>query len=382
VRAELDALWSGLLDGWQVEGGAPQTARQIVTRFAQRGWARAGERGSWLLVRSWLLQRPAVRRVARDYWVLEFSLPGAPARTRLHVLPAFGSSGAAVAAPEGREEPTPGMAGEPARPSAGDVVPIPAELGSIEARWTATLRTLHLVEGFLPVPARHRCAYPPRAKQAGDWEVLRGKWFDTAEELWVWLDRSRDLLCGPNLADRLGWCEAGERIGVLWTADALVFRSLGVDEDVRREESRLADLDALAELRGGLGESYHRSLVALLEGARDGLTFPQLVVALCERQNHEVHRGTVRALLAAGGFVCQEGRWFLATGAAEGKRRLRRAMAWALVLPGVSGGNVGGGGVVDQLRDLANAVKSRLQRLTADWTARSAGTASGADTVG
>jgi hypothetical protein len=90
------------------------------------------------------------------------------------------------------------------------------------------------------------------------------------------------ICCAVGLTERLAWCEAGERIEILWTAEVLLFRSMGIDEEVRREETRLADRDALTELRGGLGESYHRALTAILQDMRDGLPFRDLVAALRE----------------------------------------------------------------------------------------------------
>jgi hypothetical protein len=368
VRAELDRLLSGLLDRWQGEGGAPRTVREVAAALVDLGWPHAAERGGWLLVRAWLLLQPALRRVGQDYWVPAGSVPTGPGRTRLSVIPVFippGESGASATA--GSERPSQGAAGPAPSPPAG-VGAIPPEASAVETRWTATLRTVHLVEGFIPVPAPQRCAYPPRAKQSGDWEVLRGEWFETGDELWVWLDRQRDLLCGPDLAGRLAWCEAGDQIDVLWTAEVLVFRSLGVDEEVRREESRLADREALAELRGGLGESYHRSLTAILSGAPDGLGFRDLVTALCARQRHEVHRGTVRAILHAGGFVYRAGRWFGAVNPAEGMRRLRRTMVAA---PEDSRGatddtdRVAG---IYSLGDVAKAVKIGLRRVVGRLT--------------
>jgi ATP-dependent DNA helicase RecQ len=368
VRAELDGLLPALLARWRLEGGAPRTVRQLSATLGDLGWPRSAERGGWLLARAWLLQQSAVCRVGQDYWVPAESLPTGPARTRLSVAPVFGSAQMPAGAPTIPDQALSSEDGEHDQAAPADLVPIPPELSNVEARWTVILRTVHLVEGFIPVPARARCAYPPRAKEAGDWEVKRGKWYETGDELWVWLDRQRDLLCGPDLADRLAWCEAGERIGVLWTAEVLVFRSLGIDEEVRREETRLADRDALAQLRGGLGESYHRSLMAILQQAPGGLTFRELVTAPCERQQHEVHRGTVRAVLHAGGFVCRGDRW-LAAPDADGMRRLRRTMAATLEVPAESPDHARDNADANPLRDLANAVKARLRSLVAEWAA-------------
>jgi hypothetical protein len=363
VRAELDGFLRRLLERWRAEGGTPRTVREVAVMVAELGWPHATERGGWLLVRTWLLVQPAVRRVGQDFWVPTESMPSGPARTHLHVIPVFTPADRFGVPPAGHEETPPAGHSRPRAPEGSEQAPVPAELGAVEARWSIALRTVHLTEGFLPVPSPHRSAYPPRAKQSGNWEVFRGKWFETGDELWVWLDRSRDLLCGADLADRLAWCEAGERLGVLWTPEVLVFRSLGVEEEVRREETRLVDPEALARLRGGLGESYHQSLVAILQSTPEGLPLAELAAALCQRQKHEVHRGTVRAILHAGGFICRERRWFVTTNAVAGMRRLRRAIVTALGRAVPASGDSSLPQSPNPLRDLANIVKARLEWL-------------------
>ena len=52
------------------------------------------------------------------------------------------------------------------------------------------------------------------------------------------------------------WLEAGRILRVDWTPDSIVFQMLGLDEDVRAEEARLIDVEALAAMRGGQGENY------------------------------------------------------------------------------------------------------------------------------
>jgi hypothetical protein len=238
--------------------------------------------------------------------------------------------------------------------------------GSIEARWTTTLRTVHLVEGFLVVPAEARKAYPPRAAKAGAWEVLRGKWFDTGDDPWVWLDRERNLLCGPDLADRLAWCEAGEKLCIVWATEAIVFRSAGIDEQAQSEEARLVDREALAELRGEPGESYRQSLAAILRDAPEGLTFRELATALCERQRHSVHRGTIRAVLYAGGFVCRGRRWFVLAEGATAQRRGRRTLALTLIENPSSAPE----GSSECIGELAKAITRRLEELMGELNAR------------
>jgi hypothetical protein len=48
-----------------------------------------------------------------------------------------------------------------------------------------------------------------------------------------------------------------------------------------------------------------------------------------ERQGHEVHRGTLRAVLHAGGFVCRNGRWLVGPDEGRSRRLLREAIVLA-----------------------------------------------------
>src|SRR6202020_2082818 len=57
-----------------------------------------------------------------------------------------------------------------------------------------------------------------------------------------------------------------------------------------------------------------------------GLPFRDLLGALRERQRHDVHRGTLRAVLYAGGFRFQGGRWQIGQDEGQSKRSLREAV--------------------------------------------------------
>jgi hypothetical protein len=128
---------------------------------------------------------------------------------------------------------------------------------------------------------------------------------------------------------------------------------------------RLVDVAELAALRAGLGESYRRSLQAILAAHPECLAFPELVDALYRRQGHAVHRGTIRAVLSAGAFLRRQGRWHAADDSMVGARRLRRALA-ATLLPADSPplGRVDAGDP-EQLRRLARGVAERLRQLRA-----------------
>lgn len=99
----------------------------------------------------------------------------------------------------------------------------------------------------------------------------------------------------------------------------------GHDFEVQSEEARLVDLQELVALCGGLGESYRRSLQFILQDASPGLTFAEVVKAIRERQQHNIHRRTIRALLYNGGFVQKDRSWFPASDSKAAARQLRKA---------------------------------------------------------
>jgi hypothetical protein len=364
TRAELDGLSSTLLERWQAADAEPRTVRQVTESLGELGWKAAPDRESWLQVRAWLLERSDFVRVGQDYWMPAGGIPPTPKRQRLQVLPVHGP-GVTVLAPEGGEAAVAG-----ATPQVVEVSP-PAELVPVQAgepttrtaNWVVPLRTLQLVEGFIPVPKDARAIYPARAPGEAETTVLRGMWFSTGDRLWLWLDRTCDRLYGPALAEQLAWCEAGDLLRVEWSGDGVVLRVAGHDSAVQEEETRLVDPEALAALRGGLGESYRRSLQAILAAEPNGLRFPEVVVALRERQGHAVHGGTVRALLHAGGFVQRDGRWLAAPSAEVAARSLRAATVATLArVPDANGSSTQDAA---PLRTLASAIRDRLTELVA-----------------
>lgn len=365
TRAALDALGPRLLEQWRAEHAKPLTVFQITEHLGALGWPEASARNGWLLVRAWLLGWSEVSRVGQDYWMPNDQIPKGPQRMRLQVLPvASGSMSMEISdtmivpsspsdSPEHKAAPT--MSKTP-------LIPGKAVIATTES-WTYPLRTIHLLEGFVPVPPPVRSAYPPRAVGEGDREVLRGLWYNDGESLWLWLDRVQDRLYGPELAQKLAWLEAGDVLQGQWTPEVVVLRITGHDEEVQREESRLVDPQVLKALRGGIGETYRQSMQAILSEDVEGLTFAQVVRVLRERQGHDVHRGTVRTLLYAGGFVQQSGRWFAAPQSEVGARKLRAALVESLVTE-EGGGDHGEESTEDERQfKRVRAIRGRLGEL-------------------
>ena len=362
VRSVLLGHADALLERWRQAGSAPWTTRQVTEQFAEAGWEAGKSRGAWLQVRVWLRTWASVSRVGQDFWVPADALPAGPSRTRMSVVRIRDASGPA------RLEVEPGVSSrEEAAEGPWHDRPVSMSAPSIgwatggTARWIAVLRTVNLVEGFLSVPASARAAYPAPTRDASRWEVVRGRWFETGESLWVWLDRERNLLCGPDLVERLAWREAGERFEIVWSPESLVLRPDRIDAEAQREETRLADADNLASLRGGLGESYRTSIAAILSEAPKGLTCREIVEAVSLRQGHQVHGGTIRTILHAGGFVYRDGRWFTGDEAGRGPGILREAIVVAICeKPSIKPASQSSR---ERLRGLANSILGRLKEV-------------------
>jgi hypothetical protein len=341
VQAELDALGPTLLQKWNDEGASPLTLRQITEQLGALGWLKASERNGWLIVRAWLNRWSRVSRVGQDAWIPADAVPAAPTRSHLQVLPVSSSPDSTASDSESLEaEDTEAKiilneASSPELPHASlaenNLVNQANSVNPRPVRWSQPLRTLHVLEGFIPVPPQARSMYPPRAIGESEKQALRGLWFDSDQQMWLWLDRRQDRLYGPDLANQLEWLEAGDLLRIDWKLESIIIRRSGHDDEIQREEMRLVDPDVLKALRGGLGESYRQSLQAILTAAPDGLTFAQVTAAIRERQGHDVHRGTVRTLLYAGGFIHHDGRWFAAPQNMEGARKLRAALSEAMV---------------------------------------------------
>ena len=137
---------------------------------------------------------------------------------------------------------------------------------------------------------------------------------------------------------------------------------VGQDEAVQDEEARLVDLETLATLRGGLGENYRRSLQTILTEAPEGLIFAEVIIALRKRQQHEVHRGTIHAILYSGGFVQKDHRWFAAPDPEVGARQLRAAFIETL-LPTEEESSAQHLSHADYLRARVNAIRTRLAEI-------------------
>jgi hypothetical protein len=334
MKASLDTLGPQLLAGWMDAGGEPWTVRMVTDRLRECGWPEADRPNAWLYVRAWLLSWTQVQRVGQDYWIPAEQIPPDARHTRLQVHPLRMPEPLTTPKEAARMLRTgPSLVKEPAPTREGDEsqVALRGEVLTERASWTVRLRTANILQGFLHVPAGARGLYPKPSPGEAQKTVLRGMWHEDGTRFWLWLDRANNILYGPDLDKRLMELYAGTILRIEWAPDMIVFQQIGQDEAVQEEEARLIDLEALAAMRGGLGESYRRSIQAILEEAPQGLTFAEIVQEVRRRQQHEVHRGTIHALLHSGGFVQRDRRWFAAPDDRAGARRLRAALVETLL---------------------------------------------------
>jgi hypothetical protein len=204
-----------------------------------------------------------------------------------------------------------------------DSQPMPSGL-----RWKVTLRTLHLNEGYIPIPPQARTLYP-RGKRLEGPCAFSGIWFVDASGMTIWLDKMRHRLYGPDVTDQLAFLDAGTILEAYWSNAGITLNLVGHDPEVFEEETRLIDLTELAQVRSTVLESYRASLRVLLAATAHGKNFAELHHELCQRQQHTPNRSTIRAILSSSSeflFDKSEGTWKLQPNIAEniGARMLRK----------------------------------------------------------
>jgi hypothetical protein len=352
-KEPLHAHWSAL--------HAPLTVGQILAILEELGWTHDSITSVHRCIRAWLLTNQQFRRVGPDYWMLAEQLPPEVQRTRLQVLPVRMSAlatGESIA-----EEENPATSAGQDRKRQEEQITFRGTATKTQVAWTTTLLSIHLIEGFIPVPKSVRGIYPPTSPGEEGTSVLKGLWHEDATELWIWLDRTHHRLYGPDLLDKIGFLPAGLKLRIEWNTDQIVMREAGLDQDVQREETRLVDLEELKRLRGGPGESYRQAIQAILMDAPDGLTFKEIVVALSQRQSHQVTRRTIRSILSGAGFIQRERRWFAAPDAMRSAKQLREALLETLV-PQAEEGEQKPMSHNEYVRTRVAAIHQRLQEIT------------------
>jgi hypothetical protein len=277
---------------------------------------------------NWLLQREEWARVGRDRWFPKKLLPSLAKSHRYAVLPVSSQVNGSPLSLSSTSYDT---------STIQEIIQAVDEAGrhqdqltiSSGVKWKMTLRTIHINEGYMPIPTKARVSYP-RAKNLSSIVAVPGMWFSDASEMTIWLDTAKHQLYGPDLQDQLAFLVAGTVLEILWTASGITFNTIGVDTAIAEEEVRLVDLTELAHLRSATLESYRSSLRAIMAPSNVGWNFPELYNALCDRQQHKPNRSTIRSILSSSPefiFVKAQNKWMLSDDitAEIGARALRKA---------------------------------------------------------
>ncbi|GCE12488.1 hypothetical protein KTT_23470 [Tengunoibacter tsumagoiensis] len=360
VLEELNGYQDTLQCRW-TELNRPFILRQIVQALEELGWRHEGISSVDRYVRAWLLTTERFRRVGPDYWIVDALLPAEVKRVRLSV-PVMRSP--VTETEEGADK----LPVDPAsthnlerKDPAGEIIAYKGTVTQTQVSWTATLLSIHLLEGFIPLPQAVRWMYPPLMQGEEGISLFKGLWYQDGESLWLWLDRRQHRLYGPDLLEKIGWLEPGTRLKIEWKADGILLREAGLDQEVQQEESRLIDLDELKVLRAGKGESYRQALQALLTEHQEGLTFKEIIGAIRERQNHQVARRTIRSILSSCGFIHRDQRWFAAPDNQQAAKKLRGALLETFVPPSEDNRSMN---AQERVVIQVKAIRQRLQEIT------------------
>ena len=192
-------------------------------------------------------------------------------------------------------------------------------------RWIHTLRTIHLHSGYLPVPTGARFRYPRFVGRTGPLAIPTVI-HETGQEGFVWLDREHHRFFGDFLRAAIEWDEAGRRLHLCWSPEAVVITHGELDNEVHEEERRFLDPEALYDLRLGKGESYRQSLAQILREQVTGMTFRSLYEALTARLGHRPSRASIRAVLSASPEFAMRGNSWRWQSVPDAARSFRRTM--------------------------------------------------------
>ena len=222
-------------------------------------------------------------------------------------------------------------------------------------RWTHILRTIHLYSGYLPVPTGARFRYPRFVGRKSPL-AIPAITHETGQEGFIWLDQEHHRFFGDFLRTTIEWDEAGRKLHIRWSVEAIIITHGELDPDVFEEERRFLDPESLHNLRLGKGESYRQSLAQLLREQATGMPFRALYETLTARVGHRPSRATIRAVLSASPeFELHDNSWKWRP-VPEAARRLRRTIV-------LSGLGLDAGVSKLDLRTLARTAKLRAAQV-------------------
>ena len=164
--------------------------------------------------------------------------------------------------------------------------------------WTQVLRTIHIHNNYLPVPSLARFRYPRFVGNKSNVIAIKGVFFDSGEEDYLWLDCEQHRLFGEFLTTIIEWETSGRKLHLTWASEAIVIKLGEIDKRIQQEEARHIDPESLQSLRLSQGESYRKALSEILCNNLIGLDFRSLYEKLSELQKHYPNRSTIRIILA------------------------------------------------------------------------------------
>lgn len=278
---------------------APRTTRELLDMAIRLDEGMQVSEDAIDHFEGWLSTTEYWAEIARALWLPCDLVPQSTPPKPFHVRPVPGSynvrqGDGAIEVIETGDEPS--VQGAAANHWMLPDPPVEREIDA-SVRWTHTLRTIHLYSGYLPVPRGARFRYPRFVGRKGPL-AIPAIVHETGQEGFIWLDREHHRFFGDFLCAAIEWDEAGRKLHIRWSAEAITMTHGELDLDVFEEERRFLDPEALYSLRLGKGESYRQSLAQILRGQAAGMPFRSLYETLTARVGHRPSRASIRAVLA------------------------------------------------------------------------------------
>jgi len=355
VRAAFDAL-AGELLRYHRQSGTPLNTREFIELVLRIKDDLPVEIDDVEQAESWLCGRGEWAEIARSLWLPADMVPVLETPKPLRVWRIHGGHGREVGAEECQVVEPAESEGDAPEGCVLRLPDPPVERHPDSAvSWTHTLRAVHILGNYLPVPIGARFRYPRFVGRNGS-VAIHALAHSTGREGYLWLDREHHRFSGDLLRDIIEWEEAGRKLVINWRPEGVVILLGEVDHEVLREERRHVDPKALHELRMGRGESYRRALGTILKQHDAGVSFRTLYDELVKVQGHYPGRQSIRAVLTQSPEFSYENsgwRWLPVPGAAETFRR--RVVLGDLTAAAPGRGN--------DLGALADAVGSAIREL-------------------
>jgi len=350
----LDATAEELV-GAHRQGGAPLTTSQLHDLLAKLKSDLVLE--DIEMLEGWLCGREEWAEIARGLWLPSDLVPSLDEPRIFRVLRiAQTDTGLALT-----QECEVSEVDKPSPTESGCVIRLPDPPVEREANaavaWTQILRAIHLHSCYLPVPTGARFRYPRFiGHNSAQPIVVKALAFDTGREGHIWLDRIHHRFFGQMLSEIIEWEEAGRKLHIHWQPEAVSIRLGEIDEEIKQEEDRHIDAEALHELRNGRGESYRQTLAGILCDQENGLSFREVYEEACSRQQHRPSKGTIQAVLGQSPEFSQANGLWRWRDTPNRARSLRQQIV-------IGEASLQSGKPLQTLDDLASAISDTLHKL-------------------